>query len=58
MNLTKDLPKSLPAFLFAKRKRAVLTNKDSGRWASVQVDSFSKLPDYDDFGESGGTRIV
>ena len=37
---------------------AVLTNKDSGRWASVQVDSFSKLPVYDDFGESGGTRIV
>ena len=37
---------------------AVFTNKVSGRWASVNVTSFSKLPDYDDFGSSGETRIV
>ena len=36
----------------------IFTNKVSGRWASANVTSFSKLPDYDDFGSSGETRIV
>lgn len=36
----------------------IFTNSVSGRWASVNVTSFSKTPDYDDFGESGETRIV